>query len=289
MEQTLVIEGQKVRNIIFPFDLDSKGDDVKPITKTNIDALTPKSAFILDNVLSPTECKYIIDRGEEMGFDELAHYIKKYRNNSRVLVKSYSLSSLIFERIKQFLPSELDISDSTPYLDDGRRARKHLHGKWKLNQVNELWRLCKYQDGGAFASHYDGFYERDADNRSYLTFMIYLSGGIAGGCTRFLDPKDDKTVLASVEPKEGRILVFTHNIWHDGETVLPGGNQKYIMRTDVMYTRVNPSSSKEMLENERLARELAREAGEMEKTDPNIAVSLYKRAFKLFPDLESEF
>ncbi|GAM27865.1 hypothetical protein SAMD00019534_110410, partial [Acytostelium subglobosum LB1] len=270
MEAPLVIEGQKVRMIAFPSETPP---DAQPIIQRTLDVLKPKTAFVLDHVLSPSECKYIIDKGEEIGFDNLKFYKTQYRGNVRIMVSSHSLSATVFERIKQYLPDNLNIS----------LKYDSINGKWKLHEVNEMWRLCKYNLGGAFAPHLDGNFVRDSDNRSYLTFMIYLSEGIDGGATRFLEQHSHK-VVASVQPKVGSVLVFQHDMWHDGETVNAG--LKYIMRTDVMYRRVDTTRTAQEQLNEQKARHLIKEAESLEYTNPSGAVSLLKQAYKIYPPIE---
>ena len=61
--------------------------------------------------------------------------------------------------------------------------------------------------------------------------MLYLNGGFEGGNTRFIGGGG---VEHEVSPKPGSVLVFTHDILHDGERLASG--VKYIMRSDVMYT-----------------------------------------------------
>ncbi len=44
-----------------------------------------------------------------------------------------------------------------------------------------LSHLQRYNPGGKFGAHYDGSYVEDEDERSLLTFMIYLNVGYKGG------------------------------------------------------------------------------------------------------------
>ncbi|EFA77578.1 hypothetical protein PPL_12181 [Heterostelium album PN500] len=280
MEEPLVIEGQVVKPMLFPSETPS---DAKPIVKNDIEILKPNVAFVLDNVLSPSECQFIIDQGEEMGFDDLKHYTSKYRGNVRILVKTKSLSDVVLERIRPYLEQRLDIKPGSNLTGPMMRA---YYGQWELSAINDLWRLCKYNHLGKFAAHYDGHYIQDNDNRSYLTFMIYLSEGIEGGSTRFLDNKSNK-ILAEVVPKAGSVLVFQHDMWHDGDVVKNG--LKYIIRSDVMYRRLNSETKAPQLESEQTARKLCQEAILLEKTDPTGAAALFRRAFKLHPPLEEEY
>jgi WD40 repeat protein len=81
-----------------------------------------------------------------------------------------------------------------------------------------------------------------------LTFMIYLNDGseFSGGDTLFFanGPRaspDANPVVARVRPKMGSLILFDHGIWHAGETVTSG--TKYIMRSDVLFRRVDSAIS----------------------------------------------
>eukprot|EP01132_Coremiostelium_polycephalum_P004710 gene4710-5882_t len=281
------IEGQEVKILNF-----NAAKDLKPIVKNDIPELQPKIAFLLENVLSPSECKSVIKQGEEFGFDNLMLYNKKYRDNQRILVKSFSLAEVVFERIKPYLLDQFEInkdkSKSTAPLDSAYLGAPR--GRWDLLGLNELWRLCKYNPGGKFLAHYDGLYEKDKYTRSFLTFMIYLNGDVDGGNTRFLNAKlsakDEGYVVARVVPKVGSVLVFQHDLFHDGDTVQSG--LKYIIRSDVMYSLYNPTpENPEKIKIERMARLILAQAIEMEKINPAESIALYKRAFKMCPELES--
>ena len=93
--------------------------------------------------------------------------------------------------------------------------------------LNERWRFYRYDPGQAFRWHRDGAYERNALERSRLTFMVYLNEDFAGGETRF--------ETFAVRPRTGTALVFLHPLLHEGAEIERG--RKYVMRSDVMYRR----------------------------------------------------
>jgi prolyl 4-hydroxylase len=76
-----------------------------------------------------------------------------------------------------------------------------------------------------------------------MTFMVYLNEEMTGGETRFFEDMQQAFLqqrpYLSVQPKAGMALVFLHSIWHEGAVVHSG--QKYVLRTDVMYKRINQS------------------------------------------------
>jgi hypothetical protein len=122
------------------------------------------------------------------------------------------------------------------------RLKNHIPAEWKGNAVagfNERLRFLRYSPGDYFDQHYDGCYVRpDGSQRSFLTVMLYLNDGgeeMVGGHTTFLNVKKGKGPLGpvSVMPKPGRVLIFQHDIMHEGSLVSSG--HKYSMRTDIMY------------------------------------------------------
>ncbi len=67
--------------------------------------------------------------------------------------------------------------------------------------------------------------------------MVYLNDGFEGGATEFnlrrsgMIQLDDP--LLTVTPAAGKLLVFRHDILHQGAAVTSG--RKYVLRSDVMY------------------------------------------------------
>ncbi|KAF2070499.1 hypothetical protein CYY_008182 [Polysphondylium violaceum] len=275
------IEGQVVHSL--DFSLDTRlPPDALPIVKTVIKEVEPKVAFVLDNVLSKSECLYLINRGNELGFHQVPGYNQKYRSQDRILVNSVSLSIVVYKRILPFIPNHISTNEGTnsSYASNYLAAPK---GEWDINSCNDLWRLCKYGPGGKFLSHYDGIYVKDTYNRSFFTFMIYLNDVPVSGATRFLDKNCD-TAKVKIQPKAGSVLVFQHDIWHDGEILNDG--EKYIIRSDIMYCKRDDKRDEDSIRKEREARLILNEAIEMEKSDPAKSISLYKKAFALYPPLE---
>lgn len=73
--------------------------------------------------------------------------------------------------------------------------------------------------------HVDLSYRPSAQERSFLTVILYLNDDYSGGQTRF-GP-------VAVQPKAGMALLFPHELRHEGEAVTAG--TKEVLRTDVMY------------------------------------------------------
>jgi predicted 2-oxoglutarate/Fe(II)-dependent dioxygenase YbiX len=172
--------------------------------------------YTLPNVLSPEECAQYIALTEAKVYEpapistyggfEMAPEI---RNNTRVIVDDFEIATNLWNRVR----------DEIPPLLTGRQAIG----------LNERFRFYRYDPGQKFAAHFDGSYRRENGEASLLTFMIYLNEGFTGGETWFK--------ATSITPSTGMALVFNHDLLHEGKEVISG--RKYVLRSDVMYGRVD--------------------------------------------------
>ena len=168
--------------------------------------------FTLPDVLDSSECRAMIERAEEGGFQiapinaaDGVRVVRDTRNNDRVMIDDEALAARLWSRVR----------DEAPVMLDGRQARG----------LNERFRFYRYSPGQKFDWHSDGSFERRNGERSFLTFMIYLNDGYTGGDTRFTD--------CSVIGRKGMALVFEHGLIHQGAEITKG--TKYVLRSDVMY------------------------------------------------------
>ena len=179
--------------------------------------------FVVHDFLTPEECATYIARTEGVGYDDAPITTfggpvmrKDIRNNDRVMIDDPQLAADVWERLKPFFPEWARF--------------------WIPVGLNERFRFYRYDPGQQFDWHFDGRYERSPTEHSAFTFMIYLSGDVAGGATEFnlksrgVTQSDDPIVR--VQPEAGKALVFAHRIYHRGAPVADG--RKYVMRTDVM-------------------------------------------------------
>lgn len=171
----------------------------------------------LDGVLSAAECRALIERIEAAGptfapVTTSRGFVMRpeIRNNSRVMFDDVELATLLYQRVSPHLPERLE-------------------GDWRLCGANERLRCYRYAPGEFFKPHFDGAFHRHGDERSLLTFMVYLNEVDEGGHTDLLD------LGLSVKPREGSALLFNHHLLHQGATVTRG--LKYAVRSDVMYRR----------------------------------------------------
>jgi hypothetical protein len=179
------------------------------------------AVFLIHDFFTPAECEAAIARAESAGFEEAtitsmggAVMNKGIRNNARLMVDDVELTARLFERARPLLP-------------------EHPLSRWQVTGFNERWRYYRYDPGERFAPHYDGSFVRGEDEKSLLTFMIYLNDDFAGGETNFYFLSEEPYL--SVRPVRGQVLVFVHWKLHEGAAVQRG--RKYVLRTDVMCLR----------------------------------------------------
>jgi len=189
---------------------------ILPDPDAGLDSRNPLIVTV-EGLLSPTECAALIERIEAAGptaapITTPRGFVMRpdIRNNTRVMFDDVALATQLFERVRPHVPARLE-------------------GEWELWGANERLRCYRYAPGEYFAPHFDGAFHRGADERSLLTFMVYLNECAAGGHTGFIDLEH------SVQPTTGAGLVFNHHLLHEGAEVKAG--LKYAVRSDLMYRR----------------------------------------------------
>jgi hypothetical protein len=168
--------------------------------------------FAIDDVLTPDECRSLIEHASTRGFDVATINTRhgpqidtETRNNDRLIVDDFDLPRSLWMKVAEFMPR----------MAGGRQVRG----------LNERFRFYRYRPGQKFAWHADAPFVRENDERSLLTFMIYLNDGYEGGATRFDS--------LAVDGRTGMALVFDHGLIHEGSAVTRG--MKYVLRSDVMF------------------------------------------------------
>lgn len=170
---------------------------------------------LISNFVTPAECQDLIINSEHQGFEEAKintgfaqEMFKDIRNNDRLFFDDFALAERLYHKLAPHVPDRI--------------------GNWQLLSLNERFRFYRYSTAQYFKWHRDGSYERSFDEVSKMTFMIYLNDDFDGGDTEFRD--------TSIQPESGAALIFPHRLMHQGSTVQKG--VKYVLRTDVMYSRV---------------------------------------------------
>ena len=261
-------ETQVTNNKIIIKDIST---DLIPITGSN------QFAIILHNLLSPEECTNLIKRAESYGYDDALiqgpggkEILRSdIRSCGRCIIDDEIFANDLYARILNALEKRPDL------------VHKIMHAPWitsstsKLNRstslssatasmilndnepqtviavgLNERMRFLKYQPGHFFRPHQDNRFVRgpDAGSKageiSYTTVQLYLNDKFKGGTTRFLCGKR----YYDVKPKVRSVLIFDHDILHEGSKVV--GGTKYSVRTDIMF-RATSSTADDREESEK--------------------------------------
>jgi WD40 repeat protein len=157
----------------------------------------------------------------------ISNYPTYYRNNDRFVIDNDSLATELFDKVKPYLPEVIKIASN---IDSE-------NGVWHLKELNNRLRFCKYSAHQYFHRHLDGVHYQNETTQSKLTFMIYLNSAteFKGGRTLFYKTKETDEIWAAYTPKQGDLIVFDHNIWHEGEVLTEG--EKFVLRSDILYTK----------------------------------------------------
>ncbi len=169
--------------------------------------------FTIKHLWDATTCQEFIQKSEREGFEKaLVNTIngpikmEEIRNNDRLFWEDEELAEQIWKEIEEWVPCDL--------------------GEYQAIGLNELFRFYRYDVNQQFNWHYDAPYQRNQNERSFYTFMIYLNDNFEGGGTAFEN--------FEVAPQIGDGLFFSQELEHAGLPVTVG--RKYILRTDIMYS-----------------------------------------------------
>jgi len=189
-----------------------------------------KGAFVLHDVLTSSECDQFVQITESMGYEGAPITTSRgmvmrpdIRNNKRVIWHTDGKWLLpIFERIYRHLPRFTEVRNWRWNLTEDHRG------------LNERLRFYRYDPGESFNKHYDGAHERSENECSLASLIIYLNDSCLAGHTTFY-PGGLK-----VSPRQGSALIFWHgehplSPLHEGSD--PEQGRKYVLRSDIMYTR----------------------------------------------------
>ena len=172
--------------------------------------------WLIEGFCTPIECQGLIELSEDQGYVRAdvnlpggAKIVKGIRNNKRAIYMNTDLVQAYWSRLRPYCPPVI--------------------GDWVAIGLHERLRFYKYQSGERFKRHIDGHTQRNTNEKSFITFMIYLNDDYQGGHTIF-DEVD-------IKPQTGMALCFMHAQKHEGSVIESG--IKYVLRTDVMYQNKN--------------------------------------------------
>ena len=198
---------------------------------------------MIPNVFSKEECDELIARAAQQGYEDALinigggqqQKLQDIRNNDRCIIDDPALAEVIWQRILRICNENNSLV---------AKLFEPLK-KWQPVGINERLRFLRYKPGTFFRPHYDGSYMRGDEagmdrsgEQSFVTFQLYLNDDFQGGETRFLSNGRWSEDEYRVVPKMGSVLLFQHNLLHEGSPVVSG--QKVVIRSDVMYTNKGP-------------------------------------------------
>ncbi|KAI8585566.1 hypothetical protein BDZ88DRAFT_432262 [Geranomyces variabilis] len=217
-----------------------------PVTRHDVPNVP--GCFMLTDVLTPQQCTSILHAAETVGFTPDAPIVGAAAEQTSVLAHNLfwladsDLLDAIFTRCAPHLPHTLSSTAG------GGGGALNLRG------INARWRVYRYVPGAVYRPHIDGawpasgldpvtgeyVYDLHRDQRSRLTFLVYLNDGFDGGHTTFFTPGrvEGRMDAWPVSPRAGAVLCFPHGeakgaLLHEGSAVERGA--KYIIRADVLY------------------------------------------------------
>lgn len=192
-----------------------------------------KLAFTIDNFLSKKECDDILIKIEKNNFQKAPIGNNKknidlgFRNNSRTFIEDLDFSKKLFNKFKnlEIIPKNM------------------TNNVYKLSSLYKHTLFYKYDKGEFFKEHYDNE-KKDGNKKSFFTVLIYLNDDFDGGETTFITYKrnliknkiKNEKILTPIIPKKGKLLVFNHNILHEGSLLINGS--KIVLRNDIMYEKI---------------------------------------------------
>mmetsp|Transcript_24263 Transcript_24263/g.52334 ORF Transcript_24263/g.52334 Transcript_24263/m.52334 type:complete len:280 (+) Transcript_24263:305-1144(+) len=228
---------------------------------------TKPFAISIHNLLTPNECTDLIQRAEDLGFDDALIQgpdgkqilCQNIRRCGRCIIDDVALADAIYIRILNALRGtefEKKIMHA-PWVTNSSRSTSLISSSSSSSSLennnnaeaitavglNERIRFLKYEPGHFFAPHQDIRFVRGLDSgdkageMSHITVQLYLNEKFKGGSTRFLCGKRHYDVI----PKVGSALIFDHDLLHEGVKVK--GGIKYSVRTDIMFTPPKSASS----------------------------------------------
>jgi WD40 repeat protein len=194
------------------------------------------TCFVIPSLFTQTECEELLTPDIKNSFQKAnSNYPTYYRNNDRFVIDNEVLAEKLFQKVKPYLPTTIKINSSI----------QAENGTWQLKELNTRLRFCKYAANQYFHRHLDGVHYRSDTVQSKLTFMIYLNSAteFKGGRTLFFKTKETSEIWTAYVPKQGDLIVFDHNVWHEGEMLSEG--EKFVLRSDILYSRISGSPQKE--------------------------------------------
>lgn len=178
----------------------------------------------IEGVLNQAECEHLIARGHASGFvpAKVNQYgeqalMTNVRNNERVEFDDEVLAIDLMGKLM------LALGGDYPYVYDDRAFAK----------AGSHFRMYRYVPGQYFKPHKDGSFT-DGPHESEITVLFYLNDCQGGETVLMPYGVSQAWSHLAFTPKAGDVLMFNHNVWHEGRQVETG--EKYVLRTDLFYS-----------------------------------------------------
>eukprot|EP01102_Stenamoeba_stenopodia_P007600 TRINITY_DN2132_c0_g1_i2.p1 TRINITY_DN2132_c0_g1~~TRINITY_DN2132_c0_g1_i2.p1 ORF type:complete len:251 (-),score=59.74 TRINITY_DN2132_c0_g1_i2:225-977(-) len=225
--------------------LQQDDDAAQPTTK--VKTVLNGKGWLLYDLLSPKECRILIEATEQLGYD-VKYSGERYCHRS--VHHDPRLAEWLWRRVSPYCPSTypLNIDQPAGITGEDESLKKKT---WHVVGLNPSFRACKYLENHRFGRHID-YSNYVRKQKSWYTLMLYLNSpnnhddttdpSFEGGNTNFFDYNhpDDRTniVVETVVPQAGMAILFVQDdatLPHEGALVTKG--VKYMIRTDVLYER----------------------------------------------------
>jgi len=213
------------------------------------------AAVVFEDLFTPNECAQLVARSERQGYEAALinvgggrqQKMDDVRNSDRCIIDDPGTAAVIWQRVRDAASGLSAERREALVLDrvvELYREQHYTSETWNPVGLNERLRFLRYYPGTFFKPHYDGCYERGEEagaarrgETSFFTLQLYLNNVDQGGETKFIC-EYDATKKVAVVPKQGAVLIFQHDLLHEGAPTLKG--VKYVIRTDVMFTEKGP-------------------------------------------------
>ena len=226
-------------------------DFEKTNTYVNLHKVDDSLIYSIDNLISENDCQTLIDlmmknKLSPVTIQGRQDFIDDRIGSVRATCWSETIADSLYNKLRKFLFTR---SFNQYTATDWWQGDKKEY--WSPVGVSPMLRFMKYEKHGQHYAHYDAGY-LSPSYRTLMSFVIYLTTNENGGCTRFINDKQDQLpiwerthldwlreatddeVLLKVSPKAGRILLFDHRLCHDVEAYL-GDNDRIIIRGDIIF------------------------------------------------------
>jgi hypothetical protein len=100
------------------------------VTRTDLEVSNKgREAFILHGVLTPAECRRMVERTEREGYEPMREFTTASRSNTRLMIDDRELADAIWPRVKALVPEVAIRSGQT----------------WSVVGLNHRWRFCRHR------------------------------------------------------------------------------------------------------------------------------------------------